>query len=152
MLRMTLGAMRRILPTNDDDSCAEDLAKDDEEHEILEPWPDFLKRMAEETHEHLQQNRIPSWMAKWRTKKWRWAQKLYDGNAQKWNQVATSWKLLLHSVHATIRKKARPRKRWDDDIKNAVKTELLEETRSRQELAKDVQRWREIEETFVDGP
>ena len=59
---------------------------------------------------------------------------------------------LLHSVHATIRKKARPRKRWDDDIKNAVKTALPEETRSWQELAKDVQRWRQIEELFVEGP
>ena len=151
MLRMTLGARRRILATSEDDSSAEAQAEDDEEHEILEPWPDFLKRMAKETDEHLEKSGIPSWMAKWRTKKWRWAQKLYAGNAQKWSQVATSWKPLLHSVNATIRKRARPRKRWEDDIKNAVKTALPEETRSWQELAKDVQRWRQTEEFFVEG-
>ena len=48
MLRMTLGARRRIFATSEDDSSAEDLAKYGEEHAILEPWPDFLKRMAEE--------------------------------------------------------------------------------------------------------
>jgi len=149
---MTLGARRRILATSDDDSSAEDQAKDDEEDARLEPWPDFLKRMAQETDEHLERSGIPSWIAKWRTKKWRWAQKLYEEKGQKWCQLATSWKPLLHSEDATTRKKARPKKRWDDDINNAVKAAYPEEKRSWQELAKDRQLWRQIEESFVEEP
>ena len=131
MLRLVLNAKRRT--------------KD----EVLESWPEFLKRTAQKTDELLERGGLQQWAEKWRTRKWRWAQKLFTEADGKWSRVATVWNPFLHSSYPRGRKQARPKKRWEEDIQAFIRKDAPEERRHWHELAKDVKWWSDMEKYFA---
>ena len=149
MMRMILNAKRRTLAL---ESCSEHSKEDGrssyEEQEVLEPWPEFLKRTAEAADRQAKNAGILEWSVACRRRKWKWAQGLLTTGNSKWSSVATSWKPTLHSSVPANRSRSRPKKRWTDDIELFIKKKFPEERRPWQELAKDLQWWRKSSEMY----
>ena len=150
MLRMVLNAKRRTLIVDSgSEPSQEEASKQSEDQEILGPWPEFLQRTAQKMHEHLEKAGLSQWTMQWRTRKWRWAQKLLADTNNKWSRVATSWDPLLHSNYPRARRQARPKKRWEEDFEDFLRKAFPEEDRQWRELAKDRQWWLSKEEAFA---
>ena len=152
MLRAVLGVRRTVIVSSSSSANSEvssgSLSSEEQE---LGPWALFLKRTAKMVEAQLEKTKLKDWCTLWRRRQWKWAGKVVQESRHKWSFKALLWDPVVDCTNCAGRARARPRKRWEDDIKNAVKTALPEETRSWQELAKDVQRWRQIEELFVEG-
>ena len=118
MLRMILGARRRVLDTSvlSNDACS---STSDETYEELnlEAWPDFLKRTTRMVESQLQGANLDEWVTLWRQIQWRWAGKVVQLDQHKWSYVAMLWQPMLDCTSGGVRAQARPRKKWDDDIK-----------------------------------
>ena len=113
MLRMVLNARRMTLEATSSQSQEGD---DGAEDNMLEPWPDFLKRTARWTEEQLSKAGQSEWIQTWRRRQWKWACRLVTDDAEKWSFIATIWQPRLHSSQPCGRTQSRPRKRWDQDI------------------------------------
>jgi len=114
-----------------------DDSKDIDDENLLEAWPTFLKRTAEKTDEQLEKAGLTEWNVQCRARKWKWAQQLFEQEYGKWSQVATLWQPQLHTARQTERKKARPKRRWAQDLDDFVHKELPEEGKSWRVCAHD---------------
>ena len=66
----------------------------------------------------------------------------------KWSYVAMLWQPMLDCTSGGVRAQARPRKKWEDDIKA-----YLDHVAKRTLwvlFAADADRWRKLEEDFLD--
>lgn len=90
--------------------------------EDLEPWPDFIKRATRVAEESIQKLGIEEWTVALYKRKWRWANRIASHSSDRWTRLAAEWQPELHDGRPTIRKQARPRRRWEDDITLFLKT------------------------------
>ena len=142
MLRLILNARRRTVPANSsNDSISGDVENDANEVDMLEPWPDFLRRTAQWTREQLGRAGLKQWIVQWRQKKWEWAAKLAMPGNDKWSAVATLWQPLIHSSCPRGRKQARPKKRWEEDIVDYLGKAYPEDGRPWHKVARDIEWW-----------
>ena len=102
MLRMVLHAKRRRTAGNTGD-------------DNVEPWAEFLQRSAKWVEQKLQDTGQQEWLDIWRQRQKKWDQKL-AARKQRWSAVATLWNPLLHSSSRRGRAKARPVKRWKEQL------------------------------------
>ena len=119
MVRAILGAKRRVIASSASsaDSIASAASKSSDEQE-LEPWPEFLKRTAKIVDVQLQKANLEDWGTLWRKRQWRWAGKLIQQSRHKWSLKALQWEPVVDCTNGARRSRARPRKRWDDDMKS----------------------------------
>ena len=143
MLRMVMCARRRTLPSSSSGSSTEhdDGDEEDGHPQLLESWPDFLRRTAQWTDEQLGKAGLNNWVATWRSRKWKWAAQVAAESNRKWSAVATRWQPLLHSKCQCGRRQARPKKRWDQDFVEYLERALPGDARPWHELARDAQWW-----------
>ena len=139
-----------MAPVDTEEGSGQDSESDQaEEMEVLEPWPDFLRRVAQWTEEQLDSAGLLQWTAQWRRRQWKWAAKLVNEGSDKWSNVATAWQPLVHSSRPCGRRQARPRERWEQDFVDYISEKCPGEHRSWQELAKDTVWWMAHAEHFL---
>ena len=148
MLRAVLGAKRRVMDSSDSsrDSAfsADDSSSDDQE---LEPWPEFLKRPAKMVGAKLENSKIDDWSTLWRKRQWRWAGKLLHKSHHKWSYRVLLWDPPADCGNGGRRMRARPRKRWEDDLKQFLKS--IGKDGSWEEVATLLEEWRALEGQFL---
>ena len=150
MLRMVLNAKRRPAAADTgDDNGPDDESDYSEDVDTLEPWPDFLRRVAQWTEQQLANAGLSQWTVQWRRRKWRFASKLLDESHQKWSRDATLWQPFIHSSCPRGRRQARPRKRWEQDFLDYIAQQQPQETRHWHQLARDSAWWLANEERFA---
>ena len=115
----------------------------------MEPWHEFLKRTARWTEEQLGKAGQKEWLASWRTRQWKWACKLMTQDKGKWSADCTLWQPLVHSSYPCRRAKARPKKRWAQDIEDFLGKEFPDEQRDWKAMAKDKDTWMKLTSKFV---
>ena len=146
MLRMILGAKRRVLDasasSNDGRSSTSNESSGEQN---LEAWPDFLKRTTRIVDAQLKGANLDEWVTLWRKRQWRWAGKVVQLHQHKWSYGALCWQPVLDCTSGGVRAQARPRRRWDDDIKA-----YLDHGPHWVVLAADWVRWRALEGGFLD--
>ena len=146
MLRLILNAKRwKLEPTSSDSSAVDD----DAEVDLMEPWPDFMKRTARWTEEQIAEAGQSEWLDIWRRRQWRWASKLATTDAHKWSATASLWQPLLHSSHPQGRAQARPKKRWDQDIVTFLAEELQAPSPNWLEQAQDNEHWMQLVDRYA---
>lgn len=114
---MVLNATRRAAKIESgSDSDTEDQSDQGDETDLLEPGPEFLMRVAQWMDEQLTKASLVQWTVQWKRRKWQWAHRLFGGRHDKWSRVAALWQPVPHSDCASGCRKARPRKRWEQDF------------------------------------
>jgi len=148
MLRAALGAKRRIIASSASsvDSVFSASSKSGDEQN-LEPWPEFLKRTAKMVDAQLQNTRLDDWCTLWRKRQWRWAGKLIQQSHHKWSFKALFWEPVVDCTNGCRRSRARPRKRWDEDIKSFLHSQGKDGPW--REVAASPNDWRALEDNFV---
>ena len=144
---MVLNAKRLTLEATSSQSQE---VEDDDEDNILEPWPEFLRRTARWTEEQLKKAGQSEWIQTWRRREWKWACRLVIDDVEKWSSIATIWQPLLHSSQPCGRTQSRPRKRWDQDIVDFLANEDPDNGDSWLLQAKNKVRWMANIEKFVE--
>ena len=129
------------------------------EQELLEPWPDFLKRTTQQAEELAKQHNIDDWATHYLRQKWRWAARVAQQSHDRWSRLATTWEPQLHEKRPCSRLNSRPRRRWDDDINHFLDNHYHPQHQSSSEaanstnrwlhLATDTTLWNELEEDFI---
>ena len=150
MMRIILGAKRRVLFTSLSESSSNSSSSDvvsEDEDVALEPWVDFLKRTTRLVEDKLMAAGEKEWLASWRIRKWRWAGKLVSQNQHKWSYTALLWNPLLHSQRAAGRAQGRPRKRWEEDFQQFFW--YKKDSREWREVAANPTEWVQLEEHFL---
>ena len=84
--------------------------------ELLEPWPEFIKRATRAVETQLAKLHIEEWTTYYLRKKWRWASRTAQQPTNRWSRLAAQWDPQLINPRRAHRPQARPCKRWDDDI------------------------------------
>ena len=115
----------------------------------MESWQDFLKRTTRWTEEQLKAAGQKEWLATWRTRQWAWAGKLFTKDETKWSAIATRWQPLLHTRSQKGRQQGRPRKRWDQDIENYLKSKYPDKDDDWKVQANYEKQWQEDSDHFV---
>jgi hypothetical protein len=147
MLRMVLNAKRRVLSTTTDGNSSS--TDDSSETDHLEPWPDFLKRTAKWTEEQLEKADIEEWSVQWRRRKWKWALRLANTAHDKWSVAATKWQPLVHSKYLCGRRQARPKRRWEQDFVDFLKSARPEESQDFLKVAQEGKWWLSHADSFA---
>ena len=75
----------------------------------------------------------------WKTLKWKWAGHMIREKNEKWTKKILEW-----YPRNGKRCKGRPTKRWEDDLKRVAGPEWTR-------IARDRDRWKSLEEAFVEG-
>ena len=160
MLRHMLGAKRRTIQTegmeNTDVDCADVDSNPEPEQDYtssgasestrLEPWADFIRRATRATEEHLQTARMEPWVHQQRRRKWRWAFRVANMDTDRWASQAMYWDPALTSISAR-RATGRPKRRWDDDVREYIYTQGIYTSWQSYALSHDA--WNELEDGFA---
>ena len=161
MLRMILGRGRRRIETQNHDEGAS--GEDDEssaaveempeaedtisQEEELEPFVDWVRRVTHEAESRLEQLQIKTWVESARTRKWRWAAKIFCTHSEdRWARIAYEWDPRVHrdaGRRMARRRAAGQRKRWFDDIERILADQQLTN------MPRQMQSWVDLEERFV---
>ena len=155
MLRLIIGTPRRrtaTLPRTTDTSSSQDhdRAPQHNDDDDLEPWPQYIKR-ATATAEKIANNlRIPAWDTTFWRRKWRWATRIANQPRNRWTYLSTTWQPELDPHQPSHRRQARPKKRWDDDIRSFVQNKSTPPNTSNwMDLARDSTTWMRLESEFI---
>ena len=128
MLRMILGAKRRLidLPESEDmnenrnnpeeNLEEEDINQEEEDFSLLEPWQDFVRRTTRIIEGISIEKGFEDWITIWRRKQWKFAGELVTTQMHKWSYKAMSWRPDWHGEAEGYRSQGRPNKKWEDDI------------------------------------
>ena len=161
MLRMILGRGRRRIETQnhdegtsgeDDDSNAveEEIPETGDatnQEEELEPFVDWLRRVTHEAESRLERLQIKTWVESARTRKWRWAAKIFCTHSEdRWARIAYEWDPRIHrdaGRRMARRRAAGQRKRWFDDIERFLTDQQLSS------MPRQMQSWHDLEERFA---
>ena len=118
MVRAMLGAKRHaVISPSSSSSSAVSSGSHSIDDEELEPWPEFLKRTARMVDAQLQNTNLDDWYTLWRKRQWKWAGKLLQQSRYQWSYKAPFWEPAVDCRNGGRRLRARPHKRWDDEIK-----------------------------------
>ena len=135
MLRMVLNAKRWKLEANSDQSSSSDVSGEGES-EMLEPWPDFLKRTTLRTEKQLEKAGKKEWLVTWRTRQWKWACMVMNEDKQKWSADCTLW--------------GRPKKRWGNDFAVFFRNGFPDEHRTWIDISRCSEEWASLCDRFVN--
>ena len=136
------------IPHNDDD-------------DLMEPWADWIRRCTHDIEQRLTNLHIPDWISLQRSRKWTWASRIANETRDKWSLKALLWDPTLDPRYSARRRQARPRRRWNDDIRqyaqqlndsddNGGETQLSDTSdHTWMALARDLEMWDEMEDEFV---
>ena len=120
-----------------------------------ENWIDYIKRSTKEAEEHLKKHKIKCWIEVHRKQKWRMERRIIALPAKK-RRIVFNWHPGLDTSIRTKRQVGRPKRRWEDDLNEIMKTEEgqekdkydLKNNNSWMEEIKDYKKWKENEEKF----
>ena len=84
-----------------------------EEEDLIE----YTKRSTDESIEKMENAKIQCWNKTHKIMKWRLALRTATSPNERWLMKAAEWNPELSSRYRTNRAIGRPRKRWEDDIK-----------------------------------
>ena len=101
--------------------------------------------------------KIPFWIEMHRRMKWRLAMRKASLSKEQWVTKAAEWNPGLSSKIKSNRAVGRPKKRWEDEINEFLKSEETEATRGNDVknndtwiwAAKQKDKWKEKEEEFT---
>ena len=146
MLRLVIGTPRRLtqnMNTNDpsehstDDVASKTSNGEDlenliilNEDELMEPWPEFIKRATRTAEKLITKFKIQEWTTVFLRKQWKWAQRIGNQSQNRWSKIAAQWQPDLDPTHPAARRQARPRTRWEDDITAFLHTKYNNDTNS----------------------
>ena len=121
-------------------------------HETLELWSEWIQRTTHQIERTLAKMKFDSWVTQSRTLKWRFAHRIATHNDARWTKRAAAWdpKLLFDGRCRASRAQARPKKRWEDDIKKFLQAKETSGS-SWREAAKDGKWWKMHEEDLAGG-
>ena len=167
MLRIMLGQGRRRLQPSTRDSAssgsdvqsnapndegAQNEDSDDDAGDQVEPWIDWIRRVTHSAEASLRRLYIKNWVEQVRTKKWKWAAKMWThGEDEKWSKVSIRWNPQIHydaPKPSTRRRAARPNTRWLDDIVKVTR-QVSPHHAAQTELWSDPNFWRQHENTYI---
>ena len=86
------------------------------DQELLEPWPDFIKRAMRTIEARLERLNIEDWTTLYLRKKWRRAARVAQQPDDRWSRLVVQWDPEVTHPRRAKRPQKRPRTRWDDDI------------------------------------
>ena len=128
--------------------------------DLLEPWPDYIKRATQEAETHYKSTNLQEWTTLYHKKQWRWAQRVANQTHNRWSHLAAQWQPELDNKRPTIRRNARPRKRWDDDITSFLQARHHNTTNNNDtpprpppphwlDAARDTTTWEKMEADYI---
>ena len=95
-----------------------------------EDWIEYIKRSTKEAEEHMKKMKIPCWIETHRRLKWRMARRIVSLPDKRWTRKIFDWQPGLDNKIKTRRMVGRPKRRWEDDINEFLKTdEIKDKTR-----------------------
>ena len=97
-------------------SFSEDIDEEIDKMEIEEEWIEYIKRSTREAETQ-------------RKMKWRMAMRTASLPEERWSRKISEWNPGLDNCIKTKRPVGRPRKRWEDEINEFMKTEATEESK-----------------------
>ena len=134
--------------SDSDDQSTDDVASTSNEKTIekianspdeddMEPWPDFIKRTTRIAEETINKFAIEEWTVLLYNRNWRWASRIAYQSQSRWSHLATQWEPEIHDKRCKGRRQARPRKRWDDELKHFLISNLRRDTDNNNEQTVD---------------
>ena len=113
-----------------DVSFAKDSDKGIDTAEIeQEDWIEYIKRSTAVTKEKLNTAKIPRCIEMHRRMKWKLAMRMASLPKERWVRKTAEWNPGLSSKIRTNRAAGRPKKRWEDEINEFLKSEETEATK-----------------------
>ena len=91
-----------------------------------EDWIDYIRRSTAEAIDKMEHARIRCRNKTHRKMKRKLALRIETSPSERWLQKAAEWNPELSSRYRTNRAIGRPKRRWDDDIKDFLKQNLEE--------------------------
>ena len=143
----------------DQDSDVSFQEDDDEEIDATEneeDWIEYIKRSTKEAEEHMENHKIECWTEVHRRQKWRMARRITTLPEKRWSRRVFNWHPGLDNNIKARRQVGRPKRRWEDDLNEFMKTEEeqdgerndLKNNNSWMKGVEDYKKWKENEETF----
>ena len=106
-----------------DVSFEEEVDEEIDATEIEEDWIEYIKRSTKEAEEHLKKQKILCWIEIHRRQKWRMARRIITLPEKRWNRRVFNWHPGLDTSIRARRLVGRPKRRWEDDLNEFMKTE-----------------------------
>ena len=135
--------------------------QEDEDEEIdatenEEDWFEYIKRSTKEANEHMEKHNVKCWIEVHKRQKWRMARRIITLPAKKLNRRVFNWHPGLDNTIRARRQVGRPKRRWEDDLNEFMKTEeghekeryALKNNNSWMKEIEDYKKWKENEEKF----
>ena len=145
----------------DQDSDVSFQEEEDEEIDATEneDWIEYIKRSTKEADEHMEKHSVKCWVEVHRRMKWRMARRIITLPEKRWNRKVFNWHPGLDSNVKARRQVGRPKRRWEDDLNEFMKTEdehekdryVLKNNNGGMKEIEDYKRWKENEEKFSKG-
>ena len=148
MLRLIIGAKRRLTEVHVDSDDNGSNIEQDEAENCLEPWVDFIKRTTRDAEERLRHLDIEEWISIQRKRKWNFAQRVALQSSSRWTHIVAKWQPELTSIR-TSRPQGHPKKRWHDDIEKFLKSALGKDSVDWMQVAEDKVVWRALESDYI---
>ena len=105
-----------------DVSFEEEVEEEIDATENEEEWIEYIKRSTKEAEEHMEKQKIPCWIETHRRLKWRMARRNVSLPEKRWTKRVFDWHPALDINIKTRRQVGRPRRRWEDDLNEFMKT------------------------------
>ena len=139
-----------------DVSFQEDADEEIDATENEEDWIEYIKRSTKEADEHMEKHNVKCWIEVHRRQKWRMARRIITLPEKRWNRRVFNWHPGLDSNTRARRQVGRPKRRWEDDLNEFMKTEEgqdgerndLKNNNSWMKGIEDYKKWKENQEKF----
>ena len=140
-----------------DVSFQEEIDEEIDATEKEEDWIEYIKISTKEAEEHMEKYKIRCWIEIHRRLKWRMTRRIVSLPDKRWTRRVFDWPGLDNSIR-TRRQVGRPKRRWEDDFNEFLKTDETQ-AKTKYDLmnnnswmmeAKKYKEWKEKEEKFVD--
>ena len=107
-----------------DDVDSEVTFEEDSEKEIdtveidEEDWIDYIRRSTAVALDKMERAKIRCWNKTHKKMKWKLALRIATSPSERWLKKAAEWNPEMSTKYKTSRAIGRPKKRWEDDIKD----------------------------------
>ena len=137
-------------------SFQEEVDQEIDATENEEDWIEYIKRSTKEAEEHMEKHKITCWIETHRRQKWRMARRIITLPVKRCNRRFSTGILGLDTSIRARRLVGRPKRRWEDDLNEFMKTEEgqkkdkydLKNNNSWMDEIQDYKKWKENEEKF----
>ena len=161
MIRLMLrSARRKIVSADGSDTsssstgCSDDSDETALDQDELEPWVDWIKRVTREADRAIEGMGIQPWLEQVRRKQHRWAGHVVRRDDGRWSVLILDWQPERGARHGEAgygRRRARPNKRWEDDLEVHAQHFTGQSQISWRILAADRKTWKSMEDDFATG-